>query len=658
MKSDWKFLYDATKEELRILNEAFKKSNLGEIDNYEPKMIIDSLHDKFKLGRYFTTYSEFVSSIGTELNIPREFPSVEQEYKILAYILIDLIGSCSDTTVAQIAKVLQFSNTNMNALKREILARLRNSAEFRKQLPYAILSIYGIHVKNSIATLPIIGSSDSISYYISRITDSIDGMELLSHIFKNTGKFARLFVPGLLSGAVGLFAAGTATAVAAGKGLKAIGFFDKSVQRESYPTIAAIMLIWQEHFSSFENAMCAKEYINLILRAQDVFEWGEDAAISLAIQLNEVRGKKKNITSELQKNIDTYILKEKRLDLPKYRLKMFTPFIEEVNICLYSWIKRTYGDERFIVEQSGEKAASLINELSMQLFGKPIREEKKQELLDCKSVDGTESSDIKAEETALVGGINGEHAKVEKLLDEAYEKIRQLELEKKELQNRIEIDQINFRLIRHDISAKLGKVVRPLNYYVNYGLDKFSIEDAKESIKEFENVSYLMENVGKACYGVIVPGKKFCISELVKRVFNDNSYTLMWDESAELSLCASIPEAEFAHRVLFNIQSNFLRHAFSTKRFINKEAKDKKIKCNIYQSKGETTLILENNGERISQDDILHIFDEGAKFGENGHTGEGLFYVKRFMKYWNGDVIAEIPQNSEFTIRFIFKFNN
>ena len=358
MKSDWKFLYDATEEELRVLNEAFKESNFGEIVDYSPQMIIDSLAYNFGLERNFSTYSKFVSSIGQELNIPREFPAVELEYKILAYILIDLIGICPDTEIAQIAKVLQFSNTNMNSLKREILARLRNSLTFRKQLPYAVLSIYGIHIKNSIGTLPIIDSSDSISYYISRITDSKDGLGFLTEIFKKTSVAAGAVAGALFGGPLGWFAAGTA--LAAG-----LGFFNNANLRDKYPAIAAIILIWQEHVSGFENAKYAKEYINLILRAQDVFEWDEDAAVSLAIQLNEVRRKKKDISSELLKNIDTYILKEKRLDLPKYRLKMFTPFIEEVNFCLYTWIKRAYGDERFIVEQSGEKEASFINEFHL-----------------------------------------------------------------------------------------------------------------------------------------------------------------------------------------------------------------------------------------------------------------------------------------------------
>lgn len=657
MKSDWTFLYDATKEEIRVLNEAFKESNLGEIVNYHPEMIINSLPEKFTLRKNFSSYSEFVSSICAEISIPREYPVVEIEYQVLAYMLIDLIGICPDTKIAQIAKVLQFSNTNMNSLKREILARLSNSLTFRKQLPYAVLSIYGIHIKNSIGTLPIIDSSDSISYYISRITDSKDGLGFLTEIFKKTSVAAGAVASGTVAGALFggplvWFAAGTALA-------KGIEFFNKANLRDKYPAIAAIILIRQEHTSSFENAMCAKEYTNMILRAQDVFEWDEDAAVSFAIQLNEVRRKKKDISSELLKNIDTYILKEKRLDLPKYRLKMFTPFIEEVNFCLYTWIKRAYGDERFIVEQSGEKEASLINEFSKQLFGKPIRKEKKQELLDCKSIDCIESSETKAEETTLVEGINGEQAKVDKLLEEDYEKIRrQLESEIRELQHEIEIDRINFEMIRHDISDKLGKVVRPLNYYVNYGPDKFTIEDAKESIKVFEVIKYLIENVGKESFGVIVPGKKYCISELVKKAFRDKSYTFLWDETAELSLCVSIPKGEFIYRVLGNLESNFVRHAFSTKSFINKNAKDKKIRCNIYRSEGKTTLILENNGEKISPDDIQHIFDNGAKFGENGHTGVGLSYVKQFMTFWKGEITAEVPQNSEYTIRFIFKFDN
>jgi signal transduction histidine kinase len=79
--------------------------------------------------------------------------------------------------------------------------------------------------------------------------------------------------------------------------------------------------------------------------------------------------------------------------------------------------------------------------------------------------------------------------------------------------------------------------------------------------------------------------------------------------------------------VIDNIVSNALVHGSASR-----------IDINIEEQDGSCKISISDNGSGIPDDIKTQVFDEGFKYGKTGHTGFGLYIVKKTIERYNGTI--------------------
>ena len=108
-----------------------------------------------------------------------------------------------------------------------------------------------------------------------------------------------------------------------------------------------------------------------------------------------------------------------------------------------------------------------------------------------------------------------------------------------------------------------------------------------------------------------------------------------------------------AHNVLQNIKNNIVSHAFSTQSAFSRHFHFNnviQISCKVLEDTVEVRIA--NNGEPF-KGNVSKLGINGYFFGENGHSGHGLYSAKISMQEMGGDLNVEIPKDGPFTFTYI-----
>ncbi len=114
-----------------------------------------------------------------------------------------------------------------------------------------------------------------------------------------------------------------------------------------------------------------------------------------------------------------------------------------------------------------------------------------------------------------------------------------------------------------------------------------------------------------------------------------------------------ISKAVFQEWVLENIKSNIERHAFPKTDSID----NPRVRIGIAECNDSIILTIENNGKKFTGDPSS-VFRKAVKFGETGHTGEGLYLAKCYIDDYHpngGEIILTPNPNDDFSVAMEIK---
>lgn len=384
-----------------------------------------------------------------------------------------------------------------------------------------------------------------------------------------------------------------------------------------FPVVTLLVLLSQEHNSGFEKEKDAIDYVNNFLRIQDTFDNTSDAAISLGVQLYKYD--RCDDIPEIVRVVESQKLQNKSLIIPEYRIEKIIPYKDSVLKSLVEWID---GKDSFIDEFS---RVTIGNHFPKKVIVSEMERETDStamvELPDKGPLDNSNE---------IIVALREKVSMLEKQLEEAKE---------------------TFAFIRHDVKTMYATSVAPLYDFIDgVPLDIATVQKAleKESI-----VSSILNNAGKSDYGLRT-GCKYSLKSMTEEAMHSDNYSFIWNtESSDMQI--DIAESCFVNRVLANIRGNFERCAFGVSPYCEYPITQRVVEAKISSDSLWVYLTLSNNGCPISESDVEIIFRDGISIGARPSTGHGLAYVKKFMEYWGGEVVASVPKNN-YNISFVFKF--
>lgn len=118
------------------------------------------------------------------------------------------------------------------------------------------------------------------------------------------------------------------------------------------------------------------------------------------------------------------------------------------------------------------------------------------------------------------------------------------------------------------------------------------------------------------------------------------------------SIRVKIDKDEFINHVLTNIRENIETHAFGTSDFKNRPFTDKRVLVDIVSANNTLYVTISNNGTPF-KGDVNKVFNHGYYHGSKGHTGTGMYSLKKTMQELGGN--AEFFNgNNGVTYKLIF----
>lgn len=140
-----------------------------------------------------------------------------------------------------------------------------------------------------------------------------------------------------------------------------------------------------------------------------------------------------------------------------------------------------------------------------------------------------------------------------------------------------------------------------------------------------------------------------CLQEMLDDIEAD----VFYENEMELSelICNSDKKAISDH-VLMNIKDNITTHAFGSIQFINTPVWNKKVCVSVEDSKDTYKISISNNGAKF-YGDVSKVYDDGYCYGNNKHTGHGMYSAKKTMKSLGGDLTFEKVNNGTYSTRYI-----
>lgn len=108
------------------------------------------------------------------------------------------------------------------------------------------------------------------------------------------------------------------------------------------------------------------------------------------------------------------------------------------------------------------------------------------------------------------------------------------------------------------------------------------------------------------------------------------------DEYDNSFIRVKIDKDEFMNHVLANIRENIETHAFGTSAYKNKSLLEKNVTVDIVSTISSLYVTISNNGNPF-RGDLNRVFEHGYYHGSKGHTGTGMYSLKKTMQQLGGD---------------------
>ena len=220
----------------------------------------------------------------------------------------------------------------------------------------------------------------------------------------------------------------------------------------------------------------------------------------------------------------------------------------------------------------------------------------------------------------------------------AVEDISKLVNEEKQVNNLNETLKIINKILRHDILNDLTVVDGTINNYLEYKKPKNVNEllsVISESVRRDKKLIEQMRDLEKAVSSGN-PLQEISLSESISRA-KQNFEKLVIESTGD-----SIVMADEALTSIFtNLFRNARDHGLASE-----------IKISVKVKKHLTEIAVADNGKGIPDDTKSKLFKEGAKFGETGNTGLGLYIISKTISRYGGSITVKDnkPKGTIFTI--------
>jgi len=220
-----------------------------------------------------------------------------------------------------------------------------------------------------------------------------------------------------------------------------------------------------------------------------------------------------------------------------------------------------------------------------------------------------------------------------------FSETKNFKLQIKKLEKRIEDLLLVNKITRHDLNNDFAVIKSALNIYRGTKNPEMLEEIEKrilESLKFIQEMKALEKNISK---------KNLELRNLQETI--DEVKDKYPDITINISGNARVFADNSIKSVFNNIINNGINHGnaniFDIK--IEDITKDHFAPVKIY-----------NNGTRIESEILMKIFEEGVKGKKTGHTGIGLYTVKKNMERYRGSVTIE--PNEDGNVCFVLKFKS
>ncbi len=124
-------------------------------------------------------------------------------------------------------------------------------------------------------------------------------------------------------------------------------------------------------------------------------------------------------------------------------------------------------------------------------------------------------------------------------------------------------------------------------------------------------------------------------------------FFIMYRVTAPVINQVKIPKTEF-YRVLSNIINNSMDAM--------QRQTEKRIKIVIDPRPEDVSLLITDNGDGISEDQVAHIFEENVSFKEDGN-GLGLSFARQKVREWGGEIHLKSTSGKGTTFELIIPFS-
>jgi len=201
--------------------------------------------------------------------------------------------------------------------------------------------------------------------------------------------------------------------------------------------------------------------------------------------------------------------------------------------------------------------------------------------------------------------------------------ITQRKLDEQKLKAQKEHIELINSILRHDISNDLSVINSALNLY-----DKSAKDELKEEIhKRIDHSSSLIRRMKNlevflSQRSDLLPISIKDVVKEMKKVFSSTQITLEGNASV------------LADNKLFSVFKNIIQNSII-------HGNSKVIHITVTKDTHNSTIIISDDGNGIPENAKKKLFEKGYKYGETGHTGLGLYIVKRSIEEYGGSILVE-----------------
>jgi len=196
------------------------------------------------------------------------------------------------------------------------------------------------------------------------------------------------------------------------------------------------------------------------------------------------------------------------------------------------------------------------------------------------------------------------------------------------------------KILRHDILNDLTVVGGNIDMYLQYGKEKVDVDqtmkEAAEAIKR--DIKFIGQM--RELEGAVSSGKKLepiKVQEVVQKVA---------EKFKNMRINIEGEATVLADQALESVMTNLVRNA-------NVHGQTDRVDVKIVVEGKIVRVVVVDDGKGIPDEIKSKLFVEGFKYGETGHSGLGLYIVKKTIERYGGSVVVEDnrPKGTMFVLR-------